>query len=45
MPIVLELEGKSLRLEVNTTWQTLPYAGSVERVKVRTDLFFVKIQK
>jgi aminopeptidase N len=45
MPIVLELGGKLVRLEANTSWQTLPYTGNLEDIKIRTDLFFVKIKK
>jgi len=45
MPIVLELAGKLVRLEANTSWQTLPYTGNLEDIKIRTDLFFVKIKK
>lgn len=45
MPVVLELDGKTIRLEANTTWQSIAFEGKEELIKVRTDLFFVKDKK
>lgn len=46
MPIIIEVGNTSIGLEAKTEWQSLElFSGQLDKIQVKTDLFFVQIKK